>query len=1290
MNKEKIKSLSERLQHIAKEKSPVRRYNNPKIKSQNLKHNITTLIAHILIDLKFAKRSKRIFQHIIQEYNKANRTSLKYGDFTDIHWVKEINGEILMPSAVRHYIWNIGDDEKQNKPIKLPQSKKDLIKCLQIYYKRYYKNSKLTISKHKLTQILKSFSNKNLSIDFLVEENILEYNTESKTYFWKDSEYSRQLGNEIASLLWLLITEEQESEVEFIKFFKIIVKTGIIVDDLGEYLNNSTITRITEYAISFLHGEKDLLESENEFKKDWLDSPNYRHIDINKKIPDIRFNYENSYDFIKSVKYNTWYYRYIYDHQETRSFCYILLRILVNNDRNNSSPYSNILNIFKDTTRPFLVWVLFSQTAGTFPELLPYLLTEIELIPIAFLLINKLNINESFIKESYNHDQKYKEKCDIKNQIWLELFDILLEYLSSSKLNFDKGEIITKILLDTADKVFSLAPTNTIKEIEHLYAKKKYDEAIKKISLKRIVNHNIHPKPLIHPRLIFNILFDAIRYLKDDLSNRKPSRTGFLNLCSGYLDLAIEILRMTNFPTNESEISIEEQTDIKRISYELTLLLNKSIIEFYTINKVDVLVHPYDISKKRNVIRGIGEFGFEIIDWGYAFLNFQKHKILVKLNDKFIASLNFNLKADKYDDRNKEQLEKIRIYLKSMLLAYLTISRNKEKYEIDKLPVEDTLTHIENITLEFALKYSVDNLLNAQIDVFSETYRVLGSNLYYKPLLSLLFECVNYFPNEKREKLVKDFFENTNDIGRMLNAFNIIENKQIKNTISKYIKGIDIEDFIESRFTLTELEATLVDAINSDNHWGLAKPLINRIKKHFEKRSLIQEKVEYFLYEVNMLLALKENNFQKLESIAVPKEDNYSISNINKGENKKRFFIALFKIYNNKEYDEAILNLKSLLSNENENITYAYHLFHAETLKAKKDRDTQLLRKANDDWQEFEKSITGEKIQELASLTEYINLNKLYYYVEQKDTYKFDQAISYLSNKNLYDEEIIELIYSFYIERDLYELAFDYINKANAFYKQNEIDIPENLRILKSKILDENTISKLKLILSNLPSQRYDDIPRILPNNLNGEMDLNHFVLKELIQASTIMIQKIESIRQITHENRYNDLLIAILKLRLPIWGWNIEQESRIGTTQTVKSKYGEESGGKDAGSADFLVQSAGINFALWEALILKDKDYTKKHILKCYDYAKSISYYYIIVYVTKRYKKFENACKNYTEHVLNIDYPDDFSLDKSYGFINITSQFKNIDHLYIGKTKLSDKKEMFHIIINLTNITNV
>ena len=328
------------------------------------------------------------------------------------------------------------------------------------------------------------------------------------------------------------------------------------------------------------------------------------------------------------------------------------------------------------------------------------------------------------------------------------------------------------------------------------------------------------------------------------------------------------------------------------------------------------------------------QFGFEIIDWGYLFLHFEKSGVLQGIHDNFIASLYFKIGSDKYDEQNKEQLEKIKLYLKSLMLAFISINQKKYVYEIELLPVKSTLNKLEKWIKEFSMEYSIDELSSARIDVFNEHFSVFGYDIYYQHLTSLLYKCINYFVESAQKKFVRAFFANSTNTGRMLKAINIMDSKEPQDIISKRLSEVKIEDFIENSFTTTELQDALIEAVNSVNHWVLAKPLLERIQNHFKKIKHTDEQSNYVLFEVNLLLAFKEKEFKKLSDLPVPKNIYQNQRGNKRAENIKNFFIALYKLYNDKKYDDAILILKSLSTNETKNIRYAFHLYQAETLKA--------------------------------------------------------------------------------------------------------------------------------------------------------------------------------------------------------------------------------------------------------------------------------------------------------------------------------------------------------------------
>ncbi|MDA3910532.1 MAG: hypothetical protein PF448_04150 [Bacteroidales bacterium] len=932
---EKLKSLSERLKYLARNNNSYTNYIDQKVKSENLQFNFSLIISHIILNLKFIERSKRVFLEIVKEYNQANKTTLTFEDFEKTNWIRTVADEIVMPELIRHFVWQVGYYENEGKSIEIPADKNDLIRCLQIYSQRCFEDSKLTITNDELEEVLNAHASKDITIDNLVEREIIGLDSKIGLYYWKGNNYSRHLKNEIASTIWLLVGGEEATILEFRKYYKLISGTQIWINDLGSYLSYKNTSKMCELAMSFLNSEIDLLKSDNEFSKIWLDANSYQHIDIKTEIPVVEFNYESAFDFIESVNYHKWRFRDTFDYQKTRSFCHSLLRIIAINDTIHSTKYENILKIIKDTSRPFLLWTLYNDIKKEFPYIIPYLLVDSELIPIAFKLIDKIEIDNVLLSEQSNNDRKFEESCETKNHLWLEMFDFTLEQLASTpSYDNEKAELLAKIIIDLAEKVFSINSNNRNSIINHNELKKRYDEVLKKLSNKRITNISTYPSPPISPKLATYLLPHITNYIKKKFQSTNSNHTEFLHLKSGLIDLSIEVLRISNLRISEDELSKEQKEKSETSVKTLVSSLQDNLSQFYLVTNIDVQTYSPSGTEKREAKRGVNEFGFEIIDWGYLYLHFEDNAVLQEFNRSFSTALNFNISSDKYDKQNKEQFEKVKLYLKSMMLGFISINQKKHSFELDGLPVKSTLNKLEKWIREFSLLYSIDDIPQKRIDVFNEMFSVFGYDMYYQHLTSLLYRSINFFNKEKQSNFVEAFFTHSTDIGRMLTAINILDSKELQSIISKRISDVQIEDFIENSFTTTELKYALVEAVNSTNHWELSEPLVERIQKHFKKVKYNDENTKNFLFEINLLLAFKEKDLNKLNSIPIPKQEHFNSPINKKGESLKKFFVALFKLYNDKKYDEAIQILKSLLSNDVKNVRYAFHLYRAETLKA--------------------------------------------------------------------------------------------------------------------------------------------------------------------------------------------------------------------------------------------------------------------------------------------------------------------------------------------------------------------
>ena len=336
-----------------------------------------------------------------------------------------------------------------------------------------------------------------------------------------------------------------------------------------------------------------------------------------------------------------------------------------------------------------------------------------------------------------------------------------------------------------------------------------------------------------------------------------------------------------------------------------------------------------------------------------------------------------------------------------------------------------------------------------------------------------------------------------------------------------------------------------------------------------------------------------------------------------------------------------------------------------------------LLNQATQDWENFADNLSDEEKKGLSEFSEAASSNSLHYLAASKDVLRFDQTVNKLSRRYLYDDELIPTVYNFYVERDLHELAFDYLRKAEEYFSENGSNIPQVIQTILDNSESVQLLSKYKISLDRIRGLSPTSIPKITPETINDKRQLNKFILSEIIQSLRIIREKIEALRQVTHENRLNDFLQAILRFRFPIWGWSIPDQPRLGTS----------TGGADAGNADLVVQSGGgTNIALIEAFILRDKDYTQTHILKCPRYIGTIDKYYIVIYYLGNSSDFESKWSNYMSDVISISYPDTFLIDKATGFMNISSEFTDVVNFKIAQTTHNLKLGMFHVMINLGN----
>jgi hypothetical protein len=308
---------------------------------------------------------------------------------------------------------------------------------------------------------------------------------------------------------------------------------------------------------------------------------------------------------------------------------------------------------------------------------------------------------------------------------------------------------------------------------------------------------------------------------------------------------------------------------------------------------------------------------------------------------------------NKYIDRNVNQIGKIRLIFRIILLAYSSLKSKRDDILVMDKNIDNVFNFLEEFIVKYCSIYSRDNFEEKALDAFDEFEEFSTNNLSRerKSLLELLFDSINLMAKNVQREFIKKFFRNSIKLDRMLIAINILNDQESKNIIGENINNINIEDFVESCFMITNIEESVFQALYSENHWEIASALISKIKKHYSEIDITDKNIYYLLYQADLLFALRKNDLNAMQ--AVDFSQNVYSSREYKIEETKLFYIALHKLDNEQNYSEAKDILRKLLSADTQNTSYGITLFKAGIFDALNPMNIDSINITYNHWTQF-------------------------------------------------------------------------------------------------------------------------------------------------------------------------------------------------------------------------------------------------------------------------------------------------------------------------------------------------
>lgn len=1269
----KLLALSHKLNIYIDKRSFKSHNENPFVNSEDLQHNLSPIVVDFLLELFVDPFSTERISTIIADYNAANSTDITIELFLEKGWLRYINETYVIPLTILSHLFQLEEPHLYNNVAQTPHHLEHQINCLLLIYQADKQHKKTSITGTQVNRIITKY-NGSLSRQFFVDNEILVKNKAGNYYYNHNNKYHAPLINKICSLVWFRFKKNGIDFPTFRRFLRFIDFTGRWPNELNEYLSYEDQKRIHDFSGHLLKIDADLLQPEEEVRNYVYDSHFDRAAGIEPTIPAYRFVQTEPFKFWQEIQHYRFYNYDLFDHEESRNMHLLMVRFFLQFDY-SSEHFQAIKDALKEQPNPFIKWKLLEAIRFNFPQVLPYFLTDHQLSPIVFEIIDKLEVNQEWYLKDVDYSKNANIMDDLRDELWMDAFNCYLDSALHSPHPEEFGAVFAAILKCLTEKVFSFNSTNYQRSSEqHKRLNIRYSLVIKALTSSRLVMANHYSRTVVKPLLSAFILPEIYKSL-DELPEF-PKLNEFLKLDTALIDIRVELLKMSNSDFSDNDVYGSVDARLFDLSDNITHSLFKHLLTYFKTNDLTVLRH-YQEPEIRKAKRGIGDFGLEIIDLPYLFLHFYKNRLIKTLDYEIKQSLTFDPSKDKYDDHNRQEGHKIAIYLKILLVAYIGLDTRKNTRELKNLPVAETLAELQSLIQHYSLTYNRDLPEERRLDIFSSRLYLFSHDIYHQPLVALLYQALNKFSPKEAESFIDSYFDDSKELDKLFTAFNRIDDKNIREILSQKITSIDADEFIDSAMTVTELETVLLEIVNSKTLYDLADPFLTAIEAHMVKRNL-NNKYEnlVFIFKIKLLLALKRKDSEGINKLEVPTPP-FNHNKLDEAEEcRKRLFIGLDKFYNTLDYEAAVKIFQDLNTMYPKNTEYAFYLYFASTLNSLQNNEVS---DAKIKWDTFKEGLTPDEKDNITAYYDQARSMDLIYYLWENDDINFDLTISTLPEMYLYQEHLIIPIYKKYLSRNLVDVAFDYLSKAINYLKENGIIIPSELEDISLNAVDDKLIEQLNRNLSQLSSLSADNIPLVIPGKLNGKRRLSEFILGEIISGLKIMRKKIKAVENIVNENHFNDVFLSTLRLRLAVWGWEIADQERTGQSGD---------GGVDAGEADIVIKSGGNDIAMVEALKLKGRNFTnlEKHVLKCQEYIRDLEYYYLVVYYHGKRNKWDSFKASYRSDIGCISYPNNWDLNSASGFTDLNNTFPNTENMYIGRTVHGTTKiQLYHIIIDLS-----
>lgn len=629
--------------------------------------------------------------------------------------------------------------------------------------------------------------------------------------------------------------------------------------------------------------------------------------------------------------------------------------------------------------------------------------------------------------------------------------------------------------------------------------------------------------------------------------------------------------------------------------------------------------------------------------------------------------LHFHQAESKYDKRNQQIAGKIRTHIKVLLelLKQLKEPTNRAHFEKEVLDMISTQTE-EAICSK--LDHQTHNPREGKYDILDETYSLNRT----EPLLSQLAKSMHGFKNPN---ILADVVVSSGDMAKLLTLLDYVTSESMRQIIIKHVQVEDVEKLLESYHWIPDVQNMLERFAKYPELLKHTEKAIDYWTRKVISRNATREQKE-ILFGVQLLHAYFKRDQKALMEIE-PLPDTFGKGSSDLvAQDYKDFYQGLFLLKDDPLSAYNFFN--RVFVYKPKYISFGLKRSQARLLQIARiqEDNSNELQLAYFEWESFKMNLpltTKEQLEPEYSNIELVFLRMLKNYEEA------DKLFDSLPAHQKYTPNILETQVLSLQERDRISDALNLVRLGDEFHYYPNMVRPSFIAFLKDKLDGMDNLQELQVHYLRIMSVEPEKLVKIFPTNLNGNREVVPFLIKEFIIALNTMLEKIKSIDEIGLEDKYNDLVEALLNARINIWDWMVKGQSR-------GSFSGSGDSGKQPGERDLpVVDKNGTTLLICEAFILRDRTRAESHILKVFNYHHRKNAFCVLVYDTGEIAgTFEQRWEYYLKTILTgMSFPAGLSI---VGSVEEISKVFSMDYsaIRVAKTNHGDGTVVYHIFVNI------